>query len=337
MTVPSLSETVRKAGLCGWSPAMLAIVLAGCGEIDTKTPLEPAQRRVEAKRQQTACGSSRAYAALKGRLFDQAQVGYDGDRANLDMLADYSTLRMEDPIVEGRDEALDLTRCSGRLILDIPPGAERGFGGERRLQADIRYTAQAAADGSGLVYRLTDAEPIVTRLAGFTLTSVAFRPSPAIDLERPATVPVEPVEVASAHPPPTPVIAATIERPVPEPRAMPPSDRDKPRSVATGGGEAAVRTFYSALRAGDGGSAAAQVVPEKRGSGAFSPAAITRFYGRLPEPLRLTNVESVGGEAYRVHYRYSAGRSRCNGTAVVRVTNRGGRELIRSIEALSGC
>ena len=337
MKIPLLGKTVRKAGVHRWSTAILAIALAGCSEAETKNSLEPAQQRVEAKRQQNACGSSRAYAALKGRLFDQAQVSYNGDRANLDTLADYSTLRMEDPIVEGRDEALDLTRCSGHLILDIPPGAERGFGGDRRLQADVRYTAQTAADGSGLVYQLADAEPVVTRLARFTLTSLAFRPSPAIDHERPDTLPLESVEVASALPTPTPVIPAPRERPAPKPRATPPSDRDKPRSAPRGGGEAAVRTFYSALRAGDGGSAAAQVIPEKRGLGAFSPAAMTRFYGRLPEPIELTDLQSVGGGAYRVRYRYSAGRSHCNGIAVVRVISRGGRDWIRSIEALSGC
>ena len=310
-----------------------AILLAGCGEIEPNAPLEPAQQRAQVKRQQTACGSSRAYAALKGRLFDQAQLGFDGDRANLDMLADYSTVRMESPVVEGRDEAIDLTRCSGRLILDIPPGAERGFGGDRRLQADIRYTAQPAADGSGLVYRLTDAEPIVTRLAGFSLTGGAFRPPPAIDQQKAAAEPPAPpepvpVEVAEATPSPPPPALRVVRQP---------AERVQSRSPAAGGGEATVRAFYGALRAGDGGSAAAQVVPEKRGSGAYSAGAITRFYGRLPEPIELTDVQPVGGGAYRVRYRYSAGRSRCNGTAVVRTANRDGRDLIRSIDAQSGC
>lgn len=312
--------------------------LAACGEIKPNNPREPAQQRAEAKRQQNACGSSRAYHALKGRLFDQAQAGYGGDRANLDMLADYSTLRMESPLVDGRDEALDLTRCSGRLFLDLPPGAERGFGGDRRLQADVHYTAQPAADGSGLVYRLTDAEPIVTRLAGFTLTSVAFRPPPAIDQKQADVAQVEPADVARAElPPPTPVVQAAVEPTIPATRTTPPAERVEPRRATAGGGEGTVRAFYGALRTGDGGSAAAQIIPEKRGSGAFSPAAITRFYGGLAEPIQLIDVQPVSGRAYRVRYRYSAGRSRCNGTAIVRVANRGGLNLIRSIEALNGC
>ena len=72
-------------------------------------------------------------------------------------------------------------------------------------------------------------------------------------------------------------------------------------------------------------------------SSTLSPGAISRFYGQLPEPLKLTAIVPVAGGAFRVTYRYSAGRSRCNGSAVVRLTNRGGRNLIRSIQALTGC
>lgn len=103
------------------------------------------------------------------------------------------------------------------------------------------------------------------------------------------------------------------------------------------GGETAVRAFYHALGRGDGGTASALVVAEKRSAQAFSPQAISRFYGRLPEPLRLTSITPIAGGAYRVTYRYSAGRSPCDGAAVVSVASRDGRNLIRSIKALNGC
>ena len=102
-------------------------------------------------------------------------------------------------------------------------------------------------------------------------------------------------------------------------------------------GEATVRAFYSALEAGDGRAASARIVPEKRESRAFAPEAISRFYGRLAEPLRLTGIVPLARGAYRVSYRYSAGRSHCNGRAVVSLANRDGREFIRSIRALNGC
>ena len=110
-----------------------------------------------------------------------------------------------------------------------------------------------------------------------------------------------------------------------------------PTAAADDRGEAVVRAFYEALGEGDGETASALVVAEKRSSGAFSPREIARFYGGLREPLRLTTVTPLPGGAYRVGYRYSAGRSACDGAAVVTLASRDGRDLIRSIRALNGC
>jgi hypothetical protein len=132
--------------------------------------------------------------------------------------------------------------------------------------------------------------------------------------------------------PPKPLSRPAIaDRTSSEPRQQAPISR------RSGSGEATVRAFYGALGAGNGAAASSQVIPEKRSSRAFSPGAISRFYGRLPEPLKLTSIVPVSGGAYRVTYRYSAGRSRCNGSAVVKLANRGDRDLIRSIQSLSGC
>src|SRR5439155_1494993 len=67
------------------------------------------------------------------------------------------------------------------------------------------------------------------------------------------------------------------------------------------------------------------------------PAPLPSTTAKPAAPVRLTSVVPLSGGTYRVTYHYSAGRSRCNGSAVVTVTNRGGRDLIRSIRALSGC
>lgn len=92
-------------------------------------PRDVGKTRAETKRQQSACASPAAYDRLKNLLFDQAIGAHDGDRTNLDTLADYSVARMEKPVVKGWDPALDITRCEGRFVLEIPPGAERAFGG----------------------------------------------------------------------------------------------------------------------------------------------------------------------------------------------------------------
>ena len=352
---------------------VLAIAMGGCGKIKQNDQREVGTARAEAKRNKAACASSAAYGRLKGLLFDQAIAQHEGDRANLDTLADYSSARMEDPVVEGWDAELDITRCKGRFILELPPGAERAFGGERRIQTDLRYTAQASADGNGFVYKVQGAEPIVTRLAAFNLKSGAYRPPPAIDEGLAGSNVPEPTAMAQADV--TAPAREAVREPVREPgrdvteradarapeqrRSLPPRqptaaprrdvevasyDREeraereeREPAFVERDGEGTVRAFYAALGAGNGAGASAQVIPEKRSSGAYSPAAMSRFYGGLPEPIRLTSVQPLAGGAYRVSYRYAAGRSRCNGSAVVRLTNRGGRDLIRSIQALNGC
>jgi hypothetical protein len=340
--------------------ALLAAVVAtgGCDWLKSNDPARAGKARAELKHEQAACGSASAGDRLKNAIFDEAIARRSGDRANLDVLADYSVARLQDPVVKGRDRSLDITRCKGRFILEVPPGAERGFAGQRQLRADLDYTAQASADGAGFVYQQKGAEPIVARLAAFNLEAGAYRPPPAIDEAQARTEVAERTTVA--EPPETPPAPRRPEEPAavdlprkPAPSAAPKpvaraqvADRTSsetrtrqpaPTAVRSGNSEATVRAFYGALGAGNGAAASSQVIPEKRSSGAYSAGAISRFYGRLPEPLKLIGIVPLAGGAYRVTYRYSAGRSRCNGTAVVRLTNRGGRDLIRSIRSLSGC
>lgn len=332
---------------------VLLLSLCACGKPKQEEPRTTGTERAEARRHRTACASTTAYNKLKTLVFDQAVQSNEAKRANLDTLADYSLARMEDPVVDGVDPALDITRCKGRFILQIPAGAERGFAGANRLQADINYTAQGAADGNGYVYQLTGAKPIIKKLAAFNLSSGAYRPPPAIDQTQAAAEAVEigqanlssssqggipnPPGIADeriaprASPPPRQVAERPSARPGPEPIAP------RAASAVDDTGEAVVRGFYDALRAGDGRAASARIIPEKRAAGAYSAQAMSRFYGDLPEPIRLTGIVPLKGGAYRVSYSYSAGRSHCNGSAIVRTMRRGDRDLIRSITALDGC
>lgn len=336
---------------------ILSTILGGCDRLTRKDPAEAGKMRAEVKRQQGACASPSANDRIKNSIFDQAIAERNGDRANLDILGDYSVARMEDPVVQGSDPSLDITRCKGRFILEVPPGSERAFSGERQLQADIEYTAQASADGAGFVYQQKGAEPIIAKLAAFNLSPVAYRPPPAIDEPQDRSDVSKQYSVAEAQSPvraqskfpkhSTPVLAP---RPVSSRLLPTPSSRgqvaDRPSTwrrsavpipTRAKSGEVTVRAFYGALGAGNGTAASLQVIPEKRSGGAFSPKAMSRFYGRLPEPIRLTGVVPLAVDIYHVKYRYSAGRSRCKGSAIVKLTVEGGRSLIRSINSLSGC
>lgn len=178
------------------------------------------QERAQARRMQAACASQATYDRLKQVMFDDAIRERGESTTNLDTLSRYATVRMEAPRVRSRDEKLDVTLCTGRLIIDIPPGAERAFGGERRLTADIEYSAQAAADGSGLVYQIEGAEQIVTRLARFDLQAQAYRP--------PEAAPVETAEMETE--PPLPELREPV---APAPVAIPTARPDPPRAVAS--------------------------------------------------------------------------------------------------------
>ena len=205
-----------------------------------------------------------------------------------------------------------------------------------------------------MVYHEKGAEALVAKLAAFNLAAVAYRPPPAIDDDQLASNAAEQASVREANVP-GPLPSAPHEpsaRNAPQTPGQGPTQTTVPPAAgrdgtATGStpraapgprsdGEGTVRAFYAALGAGSGAAAVTQVVPEKRTRGPFSAGAISRFYGRLPEPLRLTSLRPAGAD-YRVTYRYSAGRSHCNGVALVRLTNRGGRELISSIRSLRGC
>ncbi len=217
------------------------LVLAGC-DVTPKNDLEESAReaakdRARAKQLQAACSSPATYDRLKQVAFDEAIRIRNADPANLDILSTYSVVRMERPIVKSRDEALDVTVCSGRFVLEIPPGAERAFGGERRLAAEVEYSAQGAADGSGLVYQIKGAEPIIYKLAAFDLKSAAYRPGVAGPTARPPAP--EPVptpeqtrraEAALPRQPPP----ATLRPPEPPAarRTAAPPPIDQPRRAA---------------------------------------------------------------------------------------------------------
>ncbi|WP_162875581.1 hypothetical protein [Sphingomonas crusticola] len=341
---------LRQLALSGGAVGTLALGLAvgACSKVQPQAPAETARTRAEAKRHKDACASTIAYDRMKRAIFSQASRQGVSHPTRLATLEEFAFVRMEDPVVTGFEPTLDLTHCRGRFILDVPPGSAPAFGGEHRLQADITYTAQGAADASGLVYAIQGAEPIVGKLAAFNLADASFRPLPAVDVDAPTATGSDgeagstPVETAATfrqapdtdrRPLPMPAVEArrTVARqfPVAAPAAGGPPEGSR--------GEDTVRTFYNALGAGNGELASAQVVPAKRSSRAYSPDAISRFYGRLSTPLQLTGVSALSGNSYRVTYHYAGAGIRCNGSAVVRLIPTGGRLLIRSITAGSDC
>jgi uncharacterized protein YecT (DUF1311 family) len=195
----------------------------------TKTELANEQR----DRIRKACASDATYARLKELVFDEAARIRNSDPRNLDPLAAAAVVRMEAPLVKSRDDDLNVTVCSGRFILELPPGAENAFDGKRRLDAEVEYAAQAAVDGSGLVYQMDGAEPIIYRLATFGLKGQPTRleaggpgrlPPPPPAEAPPETVLMPPVAEVPARPAsPPPVRTAERPKAAPAPAAREPA------------------------------------------------------------------------------------------------------------------
>ena len=143
----------------------MAVMVAGCDGAVPDASQTQANERTTERKLKRACGSAQAFDQLKLLAFEQAAGARGAPAPTLTRLAAESVVRMEAPAAKNYDPTLDIVTCTGRLVLELPPGAEAAFGGARRLEADVEYTAQEAADGSGLIYRMRGAEPIVRRLA----------------------------------------------------------------------------------------------------------------------------------------------------------------------------
>lgn len=228
-----------------------AALLASLPACDWMKKPKPATEKTEKQllterneRIRKACASEGTYDRLKELVFDEAARIRNSDPRNLDPLAAAAVVRMEKPLVKSRDEDLNVTVCTGRFVLELPPGAENAFDGKRRLDAQVEYAAQAAADGSGLVYQMDGAEPIIYRLATFGLSGQALArvvriPQASAPPAAPAeeVVLMEPVapEAAPASPPAEPAAAAPPRMPrakTPPPAAPKPAAKPASRPAA---------------------------------------------------------------------------------------------------------
>jgi uncharacterized protein YecT (DUF1311 family) len=111
-----------------------------------------------------ACASKSTYDLIKRDLFRRAAQVRGSDQGAYDRLSAYAVLRMENPVMENQDPSTRAVNCSGSLSIDLPPGVAV-VGGRRTLAADVDYTVQPAADGSGAVVQLRNADAIITPLA----------------------------------------------------------------------------------------------------------------------------------------------------------------------------
>lgn len=194
---------------------LLLLTAAACGLSLTSGSKPSAKALAERRPQKDLCGTRKAYQELKSRVFAEAE-GIRGISApNLDLLSSFTSVRVEEPLLKSRDEELGVTICTGRFVLLLPPGAERGLGGRRYLHADVEYAALPAADGSGLVYQVRGADSIIYRLAAFNLRGERSRSAAATDFAG-----FDPAELL---PPEPQALPHAVAEPFPDPPAVVPA------------------------------------------------------------------------------------------------------------------
>ena len=296
-------------------------------KIDSKELAEKQEDRLR-----EACASNATYARLKEVVFEEAVRIRNSDPANLDKLATHSVVRMEKPVVKTRDENLNVTVCTGRFVLELPPGAEAGFGGQRRLMADIEYAAQSAADGSGLVYQLNGAEPIIYRLAAFDLQRQrnALPGSPAgtqlADAQAAQTLPLPSTAPAEAPSPPPPQVRRdAAEPPAPRP-APPPEPRPEPRAEPRRDPVSTRTSARPSFNCGSARTRSERMVCSSEGLAARDRAMSSLFYSALADADPRTRAQ-----LRRTRDRFLAYRERCGNEACVAEAYEGRMQEIRDI------
>lgn len=174
------------------------------------------------------CASSTTYDLIKRELFRRAAQVRGSDLPTFDKLSAYAVVRMENPVMESQDAATGAVNCSGSLSLDLPPGVAV-IGGRRTLSSDVDYTVTTAADGSGPVVLLRNADAIITPLA--TLVRVnepAAQPPQEFPVSNGAVD-----EGSPAAPPPSQPAPPVAAPPPPAPRPLsPPTPASPPRPVS---------------------------------------------------------------------------------------------------------
>lgn len=153
-----------------------------------------------------ACASSATYDLIKRELFRRAAQLRGSDQAAFDQLSGVAVVRMENPVMESEDSSNGAVNCSGSLSLDLPPNVAV-VGGRRTLTSDVDYTVQPAADGSGNVVLLRNADAIITPLATLAKVNQPAPPPPTeplVNEAAPEQNGTAPAPVAPVATPPQP-------------------------------------------------------------------------------------------------------------------------------------
>ncbi len=251
------------------------------------------------------CAAQSTYDSTKRALFARAARARGGDEAAFAKLSDFSLLRIESPVLRGVDEDLGRINCNGVAVLQLPPGV-RVAGGGGTLSSPIDYAVQRAADGTGNVVMLGNADAITTPLA---------------TIQRSGAPQSEPLTPPDMDPVTTPGVAPGLE-PAPPPAPAPP--RPEPRPVeAEPRQSSSARPSFNCANARTRGERA---VCNDSGLAALDRQMASQFYSALrrADPQQRARLQSTRSG-------FLAFRDRCRSDGCVADTYRGRMREISDI------
>jgi len=228
----------------------------------TQNQLAQGAEQAKAPTPEKLCASNTTYDLIKRELFRRAAQLRGSDQAAFDQLSGYAVLRMENPVMESQESGTGAVNCSGSLSLDLPPGIGI-VGGRRTLTSHVDYTVQQAADGSGNVVLLRNADAIIGPLATLARINEPAAPPPSQ-----AAPPLEANQVTLGPQQQT----ATQPEPLPRPATPPASAAAHPsfdcaKARSHGETEVCANAGLAALdrnMAAQYGRAVADATPEQR-------------------------------------------------------------------------
>jgi hypothetical protein len=199
------------------------------------------------------------------------------------------------------------------------------------LAGSTRFRSEASHIGFHAAYVVTDGKPVesgvANALVGAYLNQIGLSQEAVIFV---TSAPPEGIEwLTNANATQIGISFSTLGE---DQNASPRHDKQTYDPLGT------VTAFYRALSEADGETAAAFVIPEKRGIGPFNEKRIHDFYGGLSMPLRLTTVSRTAENTVSVTYSYArADGDFCDGQATIETIYKFGKTLISRIHAPHGC
>jgi len=201
--VGGLMQRLSPTALAAIALGILVLLLVGMMVIgnrsseDDRLTGEASESREDPEKR---CASQATYNLIKRDLFRQAASLRGSGQAAFDSVAASSSVRVESPLLRDEDAKVGSVTCNATVTLDLAPGLAVA-GGRRSLSADVLYTVQPAADSSGNVVTLSNADEIITPLA--TLGRVAAPQSDPVLNSVNEVAPVDPLAPVVAPAPTT--------------------------------------------------------------------------------------------------------------------------------------